>query len=320
MHRISIAMATYNGSQFLSEQLESILNQRLRPDELIACDDGSSDDTVEILQRFADRAPFPVRIARNESNLGFVANFSKAASLCSGDIIFFCDQDDLWDVDKLERVVTEFEADPAAMVILNDARLIDENGRDSGHTQYGNIRSAGAPDNYFNTGCCSAHRKAWQSVALPVPSWMDYHDVWINLFSHVTGTARILPVALQQYRRHGNSVTNWELSRLNGASSLLLLKSHGLRDAREGWRWQVRLLEEMAARLEKAEPGKPLPSNLIDEARARVAAHRKALANRIELCSLPRWRRPRRLLKSWARGEYAFFQSWKSAAKDLVRP
>jgi glycosyltransferase involved in cell wall biosynthesis len=320
MSRISIAMATYNGAAFLHEQLQSLAGQTRLPDELVVCDDGSQDATMEILETFAASAPFEVRIVKNETNLGFVANFSKAAGLCTGDLVFLCDQDDIWDAEKLARVEAEFQADPNAMVVLNDARLIDEKGEDSGHTQYGNVRSAGAPDNYFNTGCCSAHRKAWQSLALPVPPWMDYHDVWINFFAHVTGSARILAVALQDYRRHGESVTKWELSNLDGTSRLQLLRSHGLKDARQGWRWQERVLEEMAARLDAADASSPLPHSLIETAKSRVSAHRQALAGRIELCSLPRWRRPPRLLKAWARGDYAFFQSWKSAAKDLVRP
>ena len=99
--RISIAMATYNGSKYLREQLDSLAAQTLPPCELVVTDDGSTDDTLGILDRFRRRAPFPVHLHRNEQRLGYRDNFLKAAQLCSGELIAFCDQDDVWMPDKL---------------------------------------------------------------------------------------------------------------------------------------------------------------------------------------------------------------------------
>src|SRR5580658_5936011 len=91
--RISIAMCTYNGSPFLDEQLQSIVSQRRLPDEMVICDDGSSDKTISILRDFAGLATFPVQVFRNEKRLGPAKNFEKAISHCGGDIIILSDQD-----------------------------------------------------------------------------------------------------------------------------------------------------------------------------------------------------------------------------------
>src|SRR5438309_759094 len=91
---ISVAMATHNGATYLREQLESIRNQSVPPDELIVSDDGSSDATLSIVADFAPTAPFPIRIEQNSHRLGYRANFLKVANLARSDLIAFCDQDD----------------------------------------------------------------------------------------------------------------------------------------------------------------------------------------------------------------------------------
>src|SRR5690349_15385572 len=107
--RISVAMATYNGAPFLPEQLQSLAAQTLPPFELVVCDDGSTDRTIQILREFATSAPFPVRIHENSERLGFGDNFLKAAALCQGDWIAFCDQDDIWLPHKLETVARHID-------------------------------------------------------------------------------------------------------------------------------------------------------------------------------------------------------------------
>ena len=98
---ISVAMCTYNGEKYLREQLESIALQTRLPAELVICDDRSTDSTSEIIRNFADSAPFPVRFNLNPVNLGgatkgITKNFEQASRLCTGDLIAFCDQDDVW--------------------------------------------------------------------------------------------------------------------------------------------------------------------------------------------------------------------------------
>lgn len=111
---ISVALATFNGANFINEQLCSLAQQVHLPHELVAVDDGSSDTTVEQLHQFAELAPFPVRIYKNEFRLGYGMNFLRAAELCIGDVIAFCDQDDVWLPTKLRRIsdaMTNYKAD-----------------------------------------------------------------------------------------------------------------------------------------------------------------------------------------------------------------
>ncbi len=126
---ISVAMCTYNGCRFLAGQLESIGQQTTRPSELIICDDGSTDSTAEIVRAFGEEAPFPVRFIRNEVKLGSTKNFEKAILRCSGDAIALCDQDDVWQKDKLEWVARVLESEPDVAGVFSDALLIDENSR-----------------------------------------------------------------------------------------------------------------------------------------------------------------------------------------------
>lgn len=100
---ISVAMCTYNGSAFLQEQLDSIAAQTRLPDELVICDDGSSDSTVDIVERFAHGVSFRVQLFRNPQNLGSTRNFEQAMRLCTGDLIALSDQDDVWMPEKLAR-------------------------------------------------------------------------------------------------------------------------------------------------------------------------------------------------------------------------
>src|SRR4051812_29809463 len=99
---VSVAMATYNGAEFIRDQLRSLALQKRLPDELVVSDDGSTDDTVDILEAFAETAPFPVRISVNRENLGFTRNFERAILGCGGDIIYICDQDDVWFPNKIQ--------------------------------------------------------------------------------------------------------------------------------------------------------------------------------------------------------------------------
>ena len=101
---ISVAMATYNGGLYLQDQLESLVEQESSPLELVITDDGSKDDTVSLIKSFARHAPFPVRFEKNIERLGYGRNFLKAAFMCKGTHVAFCDQDDVWLPHKLSQV------------------------------------------------------------------------------------------------------------------------------------------------------------------------------------------------------------------------
>lgn len=126
--KISVALCTYNGSEYLSKQIESILNQEgLIPDEIIICDDKSTDDTLKIINGYKDFYPTIFKIFINEVNLGSTKNFEKAISLCSGEYIFLSDQDDIWKKNKIQKIVAVFNQNPTAEGVFSNADLIDKN-------------------------------------------------------------------------------------------------------------------------------------------------------------------------------------------------
>ncbi|WP_418262309.1 glycosyltransferase [Flavobacterium faecale] len=127
---ISVALCTYNGSKYLAKQLDSILNQEdYVPDEIIICDDNSTDNTIEVLSRYKSKYPKIINIHQNEFNLGSNLNFKKAISLCTGDYIFLSDQDDLWKKDKTKKTITFLNNHPEIEAVFTNADLIDDNDK-----------------------------------------------------------------------------------------------------------------------------------------------------------------------------------------------
>ena len=126
--QLSVALCTYNGSAYIQEQLVSIISQSFPVNEVVICDDGSTDLTIKIIESVIADSPIPIRLYKNDSPLGVIANFDKAVSLCSGDIIFLCDQDDVWSKDKVKTIVNWFGKHPEKSVVFTDAELIDDHG------------------------------------------------------------------------------------------------------------------------------------------------------------------------------------------------
>jgi glycosyltransferase involved in cell wall biosynthesis len=149
---ISIAMCTYNGARFLQEQLDSFLWQKRLPDELIVCDDDSRDETLSILNAFASKSPFPVKIYKNPQNIGYGKNFEKASLFCEGDIICFSDQDDIWLPHKLERVQEIFNEYSDLGYMVSDAKIVDEKLKPLGYSFWESIKISKKIQNKFIKG------------------------------------------------------------------------------------------------------------------------------------------------------------------------
>lgn len=125
---ISVALCTHNGMGFLEEQIDSILNQTLTVDEIIVCDDASTDETYSIIEKYFHLYPNIFKLFRNEIALGTIKNFEKAISLTLGDLIFLADQDDIWNLDKVEKSCAFFKENTTCVLLFSNAELIDNNG------------------------------------------------------------------------------------------------------------------------------------------------------------------------------------------------
>ena len=141
MNTVTVVMATYNGADFVEEQLKSLAAQTTLPYELVVSGDGSSDATLDIVRRFSEHAPFPVIVRQNERRLGYGENFLSAVSLATGDYIAFRDQDDVWHPDKISVSLRELVA-TGAELFVHTAAVIDRSGHRVGRFRQGIKRRA----------------------------------------------------------------------------------------------------------------------------------------------------------------------------------
>lgn len=206
---VSVAIATYNGGKYLQQQLDSIYWQTYTNFEVVVTDDCSSDNTVEILEHY--RKKYGLKYYVNEVNLGYAKNFAKAASLCTGDYIAFCDQDDIFLPDKIETLVREIGE---YSLIYSDASLIDGEGKEfaQSYTRYVNYPMlTGKPFkelvfSCFIRGFQMLFTRELLRAALPMPDRVT-HDDWFTILATKRGGIRYLDRALVQYRQHGRNVT-----------------------------------------------------------------------------------------------------------------
>jgi len=213
----SVAMAAYQGMPYIVKQLESVLVQLAPDDEVIISDNGSTDGTLEYLQSAA-QSDARIHLLSLPLPKGVLPNFQNALEHCRGDIIFLCDQDDIWKDNKVEKISRLFGANPNLLAIQADAELIDADDRLTvpsffAHRQCG----PGVWKNYKkNTwqGCSMAIRCSLLDIALPFPGRIPMHDVWIGMLADLAGEVQFLPEVLTSYRRHadntsGDKPANW---------------------------------------------------------------------------------------------------------------
>lgn len=220
--KISVAMCTYNGAKFLRAQLDSLVSQIRRPDEVVIRDDRSSDETADIVRSWAADAPFKLDFAVNDQRLGVVGNFNAAIARCSGGVIALCDQDDVWLDRKLATIEQAFVKRPELGLWFSDGRLVDEDERPLpcmlwerfGLARRGQAQLAGEDRLAYLlrravvTGATMAFAARYKPLVLPAPDDCPgyIHDRWI-----ATLTAAVAPIAcssepLMLYRQHSGQV------------------------------------------------------------------------------------------------------------------
>lgn len=232
-------MATYNGERYLEDQLNSFLAQTRFPDELVVCDDGSSDDSMQILEAFRRKAPFSVEVCRNNKSLGSTKNFEKAIQLCTGDIVFLSDQDDVWVAEKIERVAREFANHPEAGYVFSDALVVDDLLQPLGYTMWDREKFTRLQRELFSrgrqlevltkhnvvTGTAMAFRSDRTALFCPIPeNWV--HDGWIALIASAAGGGgRLIDDCLVKYRQHSEQLIGGR--RIGLTKQLQIAKSTG---------------------------------------------------------------------------------------------
>ena len=236
MNSISVALCTYNGEHFLQQQLDSLAAQTNLPDELIICDDASSDDTILIVENFSRNAKFKVSIYKNPKNLGYVKNFEKAISLCRSDIIFLCDQDDVWAPSKIHEIMEVFNIESCVGLVFHGYKKINSNGSIYSELEetYGvnkltaaqlpneikskSIEAFLLPESRAWCGCMMAFRKVYINVIIPIFPGKG-HDDWILKIISPLSEIRFNSNPLIAYRMHDGNTNNFEIDRKNFSRS-----------------------------------------------------------------------------------------------------
>ena len=212
--QISVALCTYNGEKFIHQQIDSILKQSLKVDEIVVCDDGSNDKTIEILNDYSKKNPDLFKIHQNEKNLRSVKNFEKAIQLCIGDVIFLSDQDDIWVKEKVADYIDYFNKNPKIEVLVSNGFCINENSEVQEKYSIWDapefLRQQNIHFNYYNlitytaniaTGASMAFKKEILKEILPFPIIKDFHhDEWIAIISSQKNTFELLNEKYFYYR------------------------------------------------------------------------------------------------------------------------
>lgn len=214
----SIALCTYNGQDYLREQWRSLIDQQQQPDEVIICDDQSTDGTVALLRQLTADAPFPVHILENKQRLGSNKNFEQALRHGTGDLIFICDQDDYWFADKISTMTRYMVDHPAAQLAFCDAWVTDEQLRGRQSRFWELVRfddraqqrwRAGESmeimlDGNRVMGCATVIRRSFLPTLLPIPDAVPgyIYDGWLGLVSAACEAIHFIDQPLQLYRTH----------------------------------------------------------------------------------------------------------------------
>jgi len=215
---VDILLSTYNGEGYLSDQLDSILNQTFKNLRIIIRDDGSTDATSQIIEKYALRYP-QVIIHELCTNVGIVSSYGALLDKCKAPYIFFCDQDDIWEPEKVEKMhalMLGIEADSGTqqpVLIYSDMLCVDGNGKTVAasfwklhgiNPEHNSLPKLLLQNVVTGTACC--FNRSLLEVSMPLPDGAFLHDWWFALNATAFGTIRPVHEKLVQYRLHGGNV------------------------------------------------------------------------------------------------------------------
>lgn len=217
-NKISVAICTYNGELFINQQIDSILTQSIKINEIIVCDDVSNDNTISILNSYKEKNPEIFQIYLNNKTLKSVKNFEKAISLCTGDFIFLSDQDDIWSKTKVAKYLEFFNENPDINVIASNGYCINEKSEVEDKYAIWDapefLREKKIQFNYFQiisyisniaTGASFGIRKTFVTKIIPFPIIKNFHhDEWIALIASSENSFVLLNEKYFYYRIHQN--------------------------------------------------------------------------------------------------------------------
>lgn len=319
-----VALCTCNGRLYIEEQLASILAQTRVPDCLVIHDDVSDDGTWEYIQQWQASCPIPLKIQRNAMRAGVVANFENAVRALDTDLIFFCDQDDVWLPKKVEHLLAVFEADSTIQLAHTDAILVNRDTQDLGANLFETlsvsererigIRERSAFETLLRrnvvTGATTVLRRSLAVTGMPFPKEF-FHDEWLALIASATGKMMLIDEPTIKYRQHGKNVVGVRKMTPKQTARELWWHIH-MRNSRNYVRDKLEKREVLVERLQKLDT---VPAYKLEHARAalRFARFRFNLSPSMPARVLP-------ILGKLVTGQYRNFchQLWSDVFVDFL--
>ena len=200
---VSIALCTYNGAVFLRRQLDTILQQTYTHLEIVIVDDASTDDTINIIKVYAAKDD-RIRFFQNETNFGFNKNFEKAVSYCAGEYIAIADQDDIWELHKIETMMMKWPADCIFVYSLSKDFSDEEPAMNEKNKVLHYYNGNDAKKLFFNSpihGHASMFHRSLLKDALPFPTDVFY-DWWLSVVASSVGKVGCIELTLTYHRQH----------------------------------------------------------------------------------------------------------------------
>lgn len=319
--KISIALTTYNGDKYLLEQLKSYENQIRKPDEVIICDDVSSDSTIQIITSFMEKTNLNIKLIKNEKNLGYTKNFAKALSLSTGDIVFFSDQDDIWLDNKISVIERKFQENPECLLLIHDAEIVTTELESTELTKLGQILSGGYTTDDFATGTLCALKRELIDISLPFPNGISGgHDGWINYIAIKLQKKLVINNVLQKLRRHENNTSEWIASTTKKINKLDTLKKQASTKIASSYNDRLLNINELIKRFNQLEKDKKLSFSVnFIKINDELIEEKIALENRNNLVTLNFLPQKLFAIKMFINNDYKYFNGYKSFIRDLLR-
>jgi len=313
-------MTTFNGGRYVQQQLDSIESQTWQPDELTICDDGSTDDTLRILEAFRRKASFQVHIHSNDRNLGFTENFGQALLQCAGELIFLCDQDDCWYSNKVEVMAHAHITNPEQLLIIHDGELVEENLVSAGSTKLGQVMAGYGSDEWFVTGALTTIRRELLGYGLPIPPGIVGHDGWLHYVARMLDRRMVLDHSLQLLRRHSSNTSASVASSTSKINRMVALRDMSSQPPASSYQDRLLYNGALFERIRVMEQAGVRPA-VIDFMKCsdRLLRERAAIISRDSLPGMGFVARKRQALRMARRGEYRYFNGFYSFVRDILR-
>ena len=328
--KVSVAMCTFNGAKYILHQLRSILGQTYQPTEVVISDDGSTDETLNLVNQITEETSIAIKVINGNKTVGVAKNFDRAISNCCGEIIMISDQDDIWVRDKVEKIVNVFNEFPKCRYVFSDADLVDNNELPIKETLWERINFSNnrlksfmfgdqvkdlLSGGNFTYGMTMAVRSEDRKLFLPILSESREltHDVWIALVLSGLGySGYALNECLVKYRQHSEQVVGAGSSKYSVISRIKIV----LRP-----RWQtdfnlsndLKLIADRISLISGKSPGQRAAIELILGKSNHVKSRQKVMrSNFIQRLNI--------VTEEVLSGRYHLYSSGiKSAIFDLIR-